>query len=157
MEGKVCVFHFYWTIRIEYLRERKLEGYTTRVQTLLIGKEGIAHVSASSSPIHTALIHSLLPILTPSPEAIPDLTPLLAPSVFGDVATYLFFSLGGLFFGGELGLLGATVGVRNSLTKDPESQKRIETAFRRFKADVLRQEVAALEAGLEKGSGLGLF
>lgn len=37
-------------------------------------------------------------------EPIPDLTPLLKPTTLGDVATYFFASLGGLFLGGELGM-----------------------------------------------------
>lgn len=37
------------------------------------------------------------------PESLPDLTPMLKPSTLGDVATYFFASLGGLFLGGELG------------------------------------------------------
>jgi hypothetical protein len=32
------------------------------------------------------------------------LTPLLKPTTLGDVATYFFASLGGLFLGGELGM-----------------------------------------------------
>lgn len=37
-------------------------------------------------------------------EPIPDLTPLLKPTTLGDLATYFFASLGGLFLGGELGM-----------------------------------------------------
>lgn len=37
-------------------------------------------------------------------ESIPDITPLLRPSTWGDFATYFFASAGGLFLGGELGM-----------------------------------------------------
>ena len=62
-------------------------------------------------------------------EAIPDLTPLLAPSTLGDVAAYMFFGAGGLFVGGELGLLSGSVGAKNTITRDPETRKRIEMAL----------------------------
>lgn len=81
-----------------------------------------------------------------STEAIPDLTPMLQPSTLGDVATYLFFSAGGLFVGGELGLLTGGMGAKSTITSDPETKKRIETAFRRFRADVLKKQVKELEA-----------
>jgi hypothetical protein len=34
-----------------------------------------------------------------------------------------------------------------SITRDPERRKRIENAFRKFKADVLRKEADALDHG----------
>src|SRR4051812_38313706 len=74
-------------------------------------------------------------------EAIPDLTPMLKPSTYGDVAAYLFFSAGGLFIGGETGLLTGTWSAQRTILKDGESKARIERAFRRFKADVLRREI----------------
>ncbi|PYH43764.1 uncharacterized protein BP01DRAFT_343919 [Aspergillus saccharolyticus JOP 1030-1] len=78
-------------------------------------------------------------------ESIPDVTPLLKPTTFGDFATYFFASAGGLFLGGELGLLGgASMGSR-SITKEPERRRRIENAFRRFRADVLRREADELD------------
>ncbi|KAK4998600.1 hypothetical protein LTR66_002199 [Elasticomyces elasticus] len=80
-------------------------------------------------------------------EPLPDLTPFLKPTTLGDVATYLLFSAGGLFFGGELGLLSGSTFANRTISQDPESRKRIETAFRRFRADVLRKEAEALETG----------
>lgn len=80
-------------------------------------------------------------------EPIPDLTPLLRPSTLGDVAAYTFFSAGGLLFGGELGLLTGTYSAQSSVSKDPESRKRIETAFRKFRAETLRTQADALEKG----------
>lgn len=38
-------------------------------------------------------------------EAIPDITELLKPTTLGDIATYTFFALGGVFVGGEVGVL----------------------------------------------------
>ncbi|KAJ5780793.1 hypothetical protein N7457_005953 [Penicillium paradoxum] len=80
-------------------------------------------------------------------ESIPDLTPLLKPTTLGDVATYLFASAGGLLLGGELGFAGGAASATRSMSADPESRKRIETAFRRFRADVLRKEADALDKG----------
>lgn len=53
-----------------------------------------------------------------------------------------------------MGLLSGASSARRSILRDGESKKRIETAFRGFRADVLRREVEALESGKE-GSGLG--
>ncbi|KAK6579874.1 hypothetical protein PZA11_007582 [Diplocarpon coronariae] len=58
----------------------------------------------------------------------------------------------GLFLGGELGLLAGSYSARRTITSDSESKARIEKAFKAFKADVLRREIAQLEGG-EKGSG----
>jgi len=80
-------------------------------------------------------------------EAIPDITPLLKPTALGDIATYTFFAAGGVFFGGELGLLSGTVFAKRTITKDPEVRARIEKAFRGFKADVLRKQIEELESG----------
>ncbi|KAJ5248922.1 hypothetical protein N7468_000373 [Penicillium chermesinum] len=82
-------------------------------------------------------------------EAIPDLTPLLKPSAWGDFATYFFASLGGLFLGGELGLAGGAASGSRTISSDPESKKRIETAFRKFRADVLRKEADSLDKGAD--------
>ncbi|KAL2864385.1 uncharacterized protein BJX67DRAFT_361519 [Aspergillus lucknowensis] len=80
-------------------------------------------------------------------ESIPDLTPLLKPTTLGDFATYLFASAGGLFLGGELGFLSGAASGTSSLTKDPERKKRVEDAFRKFRADLLRKEADALDKG----------
>ncbi|OKL63675.1 hypothetical protein UA08_00926 [Talaromyces atroroseus] len=82
-------------------------------------------------------------------ESIPDITPLLKPSTWGDFATYFFASAGGLFLGGELGLLGGSASASRSITKDPETRKRIENAFRKFRADVLRKQADDLDRGVE--------
>jgi hypothetical protein len=78
-------------------------------------------------------------------EPIPDITPLLKPTTFGDFATYFFASAGGLFLGGELGFLTGAASGSRSIAADPERKKRIEAAFRRFRADMLRKEAAALD------------
>ncbi|KAI9373025.1 hypothetical protein BJX61DRAFT_552491 [Aspergillus egyptiacus] len=80
-------------------------------------------------------------------EAIPDITPLLKPTTLGDFATYFFASAGGMFLGGELGFLGGAAKGSRSLTDDPERKKRVENAFRSFRADTLRKEADALERG----------
>jgi len=80
-------------------------------------------------------------------EAIPDITPLLKPTTLGDVATYSFFAAGGIFFGGELGVLTGGWSARGKITGDPETKARIEKAFRGFRADVLRKQAEELENG----------
>ncbi|KAJ5306726.1 hypothetical protein PENANT_c003G03788 [Penicillium antarcticum] len=78
-------------------------------------------------------------------ESIPDLTPLLKPTTLGDFATYFFASAGGLLLGGELGFAGGAASGGRTISSDPESKKRIETAFRRFRSDVLRKQADALD------------
>lgn len=80
-------------------------------------------------------------------EAIPDITPLLQPTALGDIAAYTFFGLGGLFVGGETGLLTGSWSARRTISSDPDTKKRVEQAFRSFKADVLRKQIAELEGG----------
>ncbi|KAB8231693.1 uncharacterized protein BDW43DRAFT_312913 [Aspergillus alliaceus] len=80
-------------------------------------------------------------------ESIPDITPLLKPTTLGDFATYFFASAGGLFLGGELGFMAGAASGSRSIRADAEQRKRIETAFRRFRADVLRKEADALDRG----------
>lgn len=79
-------------------------------------------------------------------EAIPDLTPFLRPSLMGDIAAYFFFSVGGLFLGGEFGLLTGSAAAKRTITKDAQRKARIDTAMRRFRLDVLKKEVKKLEA-----------
>ncbi|KAJ5817040.1 hypothetical protein N7447_009273 [Penicillium robsamsonii] len=83
-------------------------------------------------------------------EDLPDLTPLLKPTTLGDVATYFFASVGGLLLGGELGFAGGAAKGTRTITSDPESKKRIETAFRKFRADVLRKQADALDKGIQE-------
>lgn len=45
------------------------------------------------------------------------------------------------------GFLAGSASAGRNITSDPESRKRIETAFRRFRADVLRKEADALDKG----------
>ncbi len=80
-------------------------------------------------------------------EAVPDITPLLQPTKLGDVATYTFFSIAGLFLGSELGLITGARSARRTINRDPGTRQRIEQAFRGFKADMLRREIQALERG----------
>jgi len=80
-------------------------------------------------------------------EAIPDITPLLKPTTLGDIATYTIFAAGGIFVGGETGVMTGAWRAKSSIEKDQESKKRIETAFRSFRADVLRKQIQELESG----------
>ena len=78
-------------------------------------------------------------------EPIPDITAQIrGPSRWGDAATYFFFSVGGLFLGGELGLLTGTASASRVVTKDPESRQRIEKAFKNYRIDVLQREIEGL-------------
>ncbi|EMD97010.1 hypothetical protein COCC4DRAFT_173902 [Bipolaris maydis ATCC 48331] len=78
-------------------------------------------------------------------EKIPDITAQVSgPSRWGDAAAYFFFSVGGLFLGGELGLLTGTASASRVITKDPESRARIEKAFKNYRIDVLQREIEAL-------------
>nr|POE66180.1 hypothetical protein CFP56_54442 [Quercus suber] len=85
---------------------------------------------------------------------VPDLTPILRPSRIGDIATYTLLGAGGLFFGGETGLLTGTFRARQAIGQDRESRDRIQTAFRRFQADALRKKADLLENGREGSYGL---
>ena len=90
-------------------------------------------------------------------EAIPDITPLVKPSIFGDVAAYMLFGTGGLFLGGETGLLTGTGSARRTIAGDVESSKRIEAAFAKFRAEVLRKEADELDGGGKVGSVMDKF
>ncbi|GMG13897.1 unnamed protein product [Aspergillus oryzae] len=53
-----------------------------------------------------------------------------------------------VFADGRTGFLGGAASGSRTITADPEQKKRIETAFRRFRADVLRKEADALDRGV---------
>ncbi|KAL4724287.1 hypothetical protein ACLX1H_008900 [Fusarium chlamydosporum] len=78
-------------------------------------------------------------------QPIPDISDKLAPSKWGDAATYFFFSMGGFFLGGELGFIGGTASASRTVTKNPEATRRIEEAFRNYRIDALKQEIKQLE------------
>jgi hypothetical protein len=80
-------------------------------------------------------------------EALPNLDKLVKPTPLGDFAAYFFFGAGGMFIGGETGLLTGTLSANRAISSDLESKKRIENAFRRFRADVLRRQAEELEKG----------
>ncbi|KAK8103218.1 hypothetical protein PG984_016364 [Apiospora sp. TS-2023a] len=69
------------------------------------------------------------------------------PSRFGDFATYFFFGLGGTILGGELGFMMGSWSAARLISKDPARKGRVENAYRKFRADVLRREAKELEAG----------
>ena len=79
----------------------------------------------------------------------------MKPKALGDVATYFFFSAGGLFLGGETGLLTGSASASRTITRDLDSRARIEAAFRKFRADVLRKEADDLDGGKGVVSALG--
>lgn len=82
-------------------------------------------------------------------EAIPDLTPLLKPTPLGDVVAYTFFGMGGLFLGGETGLLTGSLSAKRTIDRDVQTKARIEKAYRAFKVDVLKKQIEALEGDRE--------
>lgn len=84
---------------------------------------------------------------SPLAEAIPDITPYMQPSMAGDIATYGLLGLGSLFLGGETGFLIGSYFATKSISRDEESRKRIENAFRRYRADFLRKEADRLDGG----------
>lgn len=103
------------------------------------GRTSESHKSAYPYTLWSSLMS---PFFT---EAIPDITAQLAPSKWGDAATYLFFSVGGLFLGGETGLLSGTASAARTITKDPDAKERIEKAFKNYRIDVLKKEIQELE------------
>jgi hypothetical protein len=78
-------------------------------------------------------------------EPVPDLEPLLRPTRWGDIATYTAFALGGSMLGGEMGLMTGSASATRTITRDPDSRRRIEEAFRLFQVDVLKRQLNALE------------
>lgn len=48
---------------------------------------------------------------------------------------------------GMTGLAGGAASGSRSITRDPEMKKRVETAFRIFRADVLRKQADELDRG----------
>ncbi len=69
----------------------------------------------------------------------------MQPTRLGDIATYTFFSIAGVFLGGEIGLWSGARAARRTITKDPETKAKVEKAFRGFRADVLKREGELLE------------
>jgi len=85
-------------------------------------------------------------------EALPDLAAYAKPTTLGDIAAYGLFSAGGLFLGGELGLIGGGAAANRAISRDAASRARIETAFKKFRADVLRKQADALDKSTGTGS-----
>lgn len=55
----------------------------------------------------------------------------------------------GIFTKEIIGLAGGAASGGRTISSDPESKKRIENAFRKFRADVLRKEADALDKGAD--------
>lgn len=70
---------------------------------------------------------------------------MAAPSKTGDLAAYTLLGLGGLFLGGETGLLTGTALAGRKVSGDQERAKRVVEAYRRFKVDALRKEAEELD------------
>lgn len=79
---------------------------------------------------------------------------MFRPSTFGSVVTYSLFSLAGLFLGSEAGLLTGGLSAKSTLTKDEQTRRRIESAYTKFKIDLLRKSAEDLEKS-GGGSTLG--
>ncbi|KXT04251.1 hypothetical protein AC578_7934 [Pseudocercospora eumusae] len=82
-------------------------------------------------------------------EVLPDISGVVKPSRLGDLATYTLLGAGGIFFGGETGLLTGSFRGRSMITQDRESSTRIQNAFKRFQADALREQANALEQSIQ--------
>ena len=80
-------------------------------------------------------------------EPVPDLTPYIRPTTIGDIAMFTFFSMGGLFLGGETGLVTGIWSAKRTISQDPESKARIEKAFAKLRADILRRQADDLDGG----------
>ncbi|OJD14579.1 hypothetical protein AJ78_05097 [Emergomyces pasteurianus Ep9510] len=80
-------------------------------------------------------------------EPVPDLSPLLRPTTMGDIAMFGLFSAGGLFVGGETGLITGVYSARRTIGRDPESKARIERAFAKLRAEILRRQADRLDGG----------
>lgn len=58
-----------------------------------------------------------------------------------------FFSAGGLFVGGELGILTGTYAANRTISRDLSSKARIAKAYASFKADLYQKEAERLRRG----------
>lgn len=55
------------------------------------------------------------------------------------------FSIAGFFLGGEIGLLTGSASAKRTISAEPDSRGRIESAFRQFRVDLLRKQADELE------------
>ncbi|KII86216.1 hypothetical protein PLICRDRAFT_177796 [Plicaturopsis crispa FD-325 SS-3] len=79
---------------------------------------------------------------------LPDTAELFSPpSPTTTAISGFLFGTAGLFLGGELGLWTGTGSARRTINRDFDTSRRIETAFRKFKADVLRKQAEDLDRG----------
>ena len=54
--------------------------------------------------------------------------------------------MGGLFVGGETGLLFGSMAASRTITRDSSARERIEKAFTKFRAETLRKEADWLDS-----------
>ncbi|KAM0722786.1 hypothetical protein Q7P37_002228 [Cladosporium fusiforme] len=111
--------------------------------------------SAMFKAFRTAEKPTALRFASGKEQPLPDLTNAMKPSALGEIATYCLLGGGGIFFGGETGLLTGTFRARQQIGSDRDGRDRIQRAFRRFQADALRRQAQLLEQE-DKGSILGL-
>lgn len=69
----------------------------------------------------------------------------MKPSRLGDFATFGFLGLGGVFLGGETGLLTGSLSAKGKLLKDEERRERIQDAMKAFRVEALRKQADELE------------
>ena len=62
--------------------------------------------------------------------------------------------MGGLFVGGETGLLFGSMAAGRTITRDSGARERIERTFRKFRAESLRREADGLDGGESIVGGL---
>jgi len=133
--------------RLQMFRAFRAQEKPTHVR-FADGREG----KFSGRVVREYRLTSALPIL----RSRSGVTLFLRLSTLGDVAAYTFFGFGGLFIGGETGFLTGSGSAVRTINRDPEARERIETAFRRFRADVLRKEADALDKKEGVADMLGL-
>ena len=54
------------------------------------------------------------------------MTPYIRPTTLGDVAAYTFFGFGGLFIGGETGVLTGGASAEKTISSDPKSRESVK-------------------------------
>ncbi|WPG97592.1 Hypothetical protein R9X50_00037000 [Acrodontium crateriforme] len=101
---------------------------------------------------HTASQPTAVRFANGSEKPLPDLRAHLRPSRTGDFFTYLFLGLGGVFVGGEMGLLSGTFAARRMIGEDRGRRERVQRAFTGFQADALRAKAAVLDE--RRGAGI---
>jgi len=77
--------------------------------------------------------------------AVPELSPLIRPAGRSDYLTCTIFPISGILFGGIIGSFTGVSSPSRTLTKDPESERRMGRAFSEFAAEEHRKEADGWE------------